>query len=55
MRIICVNTGDKFGTWYVKNLKHMIDTYSGLQYDEFVVISSENHKDVLLDLLLFYL
>ena len=24
MRIICVNTGDKFGHWYVKNLKHMI-------------------------------
>ena len=25
MRIICVNTGDKFGQWYVDNLKYMID------------------------------
>lgn len=53
MRIICVNTGDKFGTWYVKNLKHMIDTYSGLKYDEFVVITSENHKDVFNKLQMF--
>ena len=53
MRIICVNTGDKFGTWYVKNLKHMIDTYSGLKYDEFVVISSENHKGVFNKLQMF--
>ena len=53
MRIICVNTGDKFGTWYVKNLKHMIDTYSGLKYDEFVVISSENYKGVFNKLQMF--
>ena len=46
MRIICVNTGNKFDSWYTRNLKHMIDTYSGLKYDEFVVISSENYKGV---------
>ena len=33
MRIIAVNTGEKFGEWYVDNLKHMIDKYSGLKYD----------------------
>ena len=27
--------------WHVKNLKHMIDTYSGIKYDEFVVVSSD--------------
>ena len=53
VRIICVNTGDKFGHWYVKNLKHMIDTYSGLKYDEFVVITSENHKGVFNKLQMF--
>ena len=26
-RIICVNTGDKFGQWYVDNLKYMIDKF----------------------------
>ena len=41
MRIICCKFGDKFTNWHVKNLKHMIDTYSGLKYNEFVVISSD--------------
>ena len=41
MRIICCKFGDKFTNWHVKNLKHMIDTYSGLKYDEFVVVSSD--------------
>jgi len=40
MRIICVNSGDKFSKWYVDNLKYMIDTYSNLKYDEFEVITS---------------
>ena len=35
MRIIAVNTGVKFGEWYVDNLKHMIDNYSGIKYDSF--------------------
>ena len=44
MRIICVNTGNKFGQWYVDNLKHMIDNYSGLKYDSFEVITEEKYK-----------
>ena len=39
MRIICVNSGDKFAPWYVDNLKYMIDTYSNLKYDEFEIIT----------------
>ena len=30
MRIICCRFGTKFTDWHVKNLKHMIDNYSGL-------------------------
>ena len=41
MRIICCKFGDKFTNWHVRNLKHMIDTYSGLKYAEFVVVSSD--------------
>ena len=41
MRIICCKFGNKFTNWHIKNLKHMIDTYSGLKYDEFVVVSSD--------------
>jgi len=52
-RIICVNTGDKFGQWYVDNLKHMIDTYSGLKYDSFEVITEEKHKGVFNKLQMF--
>lgn len=37
-RIICCRFGDKFTQWHVDNLKHMIDNYSGIEYDEFVVI-----------------
>ena len=43
MRIIAVNTGVKFGEWYVDNLKHMIDKYSGLKYDSFEVIRDETY------------
>lgn len=43
MRIIAVNTGEKFGEWYVNNLKHMIDKYSGLKYDSFEVIRDETY------------
>ena len=43
LRIIAVNTGVKFGEWYVDNLKYMIDTYSGLNYDSFEVIRDENY------------
>ena len=53
MRIICVNTGNKFGQWYVDNLKHMIDNYSGLKYDSFEVIDEEKHKGVFNKLQMF--
>ena len=53
MRIICVNTGNKFGQWYVDNLKHMIDNYSGLKYDSFEVIEEEKHKGVFNKLQMF--
>ena len=45
LRIICVNTGTKFENWYVDNLKHMIDTYSCLQYDKFHVITEDRYDD----------
>lgn len=38
MRIICVNTGDKYSQWYTDNLKQMIDTYSKLEYTSFEII-----------------
>lgn len=41
MRIICCRFGESFTNWHVKNLKHMIDTYSGLKYDEFCVIEDD--------------
>jgi len=53
MRIICVNTGNKYTDWYVKNLKHMIDTYSELKYDEFCVITKEKHWTVFNKLQMF--
>ena len=41
MRIICCRFGNKFTNWHVKNLKHMIDKYSGLSYDSFEVIEND--------------
>ena len=49
MRIIAVNTGIKFGEWYVDNLKHMIDNYSGLKYDSFEVIRDEKYHSWLIN------
>lgn len=46
MRVICVNTGDKYDQWYTDNLKHMIDTYSQLKYDSFEVITEEIYGGV---------
>lgn len=43
LRIICVRTGDKFSQWYEDNLKHMIDNYSNLEYDEFVCIREDKY------------
>ena len=53
MRIICVNTGYKFSEWYVQNLKHMIDTYSGLKYSSFEVIRDNNYEGVFNKLQMF--
>ena len=39
LRVIAVNTGTKYSQWYVDNLKHMIDTYSNLNYNKFEVIT----------------
>ena len=41
MRIICCRFGDKFTNWHIDNLKHMIDNYSGLEYDSFEVIEND--------------
>ena len=42
-RVICVRTGEKYNQWYEDNLKHMIDTYSGLEYDSFEVIRNNEY------------
>ena len=46
MRIICCKFGDKFTDWHVDNLKHMIDNYSGLEYDSFEVITDNPYNNV---------
>ena len=46
MRVIAVNTGDKFDQWYTDNLKYMIDNYSNLNYDKFEVIDEEIYEGV---------
>ena len=45
LRVIAVRTGDKYSQWYEDNLKYMIDTYSGLNYDEFVVIREDLYDE----------
>lgn len=45
LRIICVRTGTKYDKWYEHNLKHMVDTYSNLDYDEFVCIKEDRYND----------
>ena len=46
MRIICVCTGSKFDYWYVDNLRHMIDNFSGLEYDAFEVLTESKYGGV---------
>ena len=41
LRVICVNTGEKYSQWYTDNLRHMVDKYSGLEYDTFEVCTEE--------------
>ena len=45
LRVICVRTGDKYDKWYEDNLKHMIDKYSGLEYDAFECIHDDVYDD----------
>jgi hypothetical protein len=45
LRVICVNTGDKYSDWHTDNLKHMVDKYSGLVYNEFVIIQDDVYDD----------
>ena len=45
LRVICVRTGSKYDEWYEHNLKHMVDKYSGLKYDEFVCIDEDLYDD----------
>jgi len=45
LRVICVNTGDKYSDWHTDNLKHMIDQYSGLKYDFFECITDDVYDD----------
>lgn len=44
IRVICVRTGNKYSQWYEDNLKHVIDTYSGLEYDSFEVIRDNEYE-----------
>ena len=44
LRVIAVNTGTKYSQWWTDNLIHMVDTYSGLDYDEFVVLSDDRYE-----------
>ena len=53
MRIICVNTGKKYTQWHTDNLKHMIDQYSGLKYDEFVCMDTDLYDGVFNKLIIF--
>lgn len=53
LEIICVNTGSKYGPEYVQNLKHMIDTYSNLEYTDFHVITEDRYDGVFNKLLMF--
>ena len=45
IRVICTRTGTKFNIWWEDNLKFMVDKYSGLEYDEFVVVRDEVFED----------
>lgn len=44
--IICVKTGSKYDQWYVDNLKHMVDQFSGIEYNKFEVIENEEFGGV---------
>ena len=45
IRVICARYGDRYDEWYEHQLKHMIDTYSFIEYDEFEVIRDNVYDD----------
>ena len=45
-RIICAKWGEKYTDWHVENLKHMIDTYSGINYEKFEVFTKNNYGNM---------
>lgn len=53
MRVICVCTGEKYTDWHVQNLKNMLDKYSGLEYNEYVVLTKDKYNGVFNKLLMF--
>lgn len=53
MRVICVYTGEKYTDWHVQNLKNMLDKYSGLEYNEYVVLTKDKYNGVFNKLLMF--
>lgn len=53
MRVICVCTGKKYTDWHVQNLKNMLDKYSGLEYNEYVVLTKDKYNGVFNKLLMF--
>ena len=53
LRIICCRFGEKFTDWHIDNLKHMIDTYSGIEYDEFEVMEEDLYGNWYNKLLMF--
>lgn len=44
LRVIAVRTGNKYNCWYENNLRHMIDAYSGLNYNSFEVIRDDIYE-----------
>src|SRR5210317_1223930 len=53
MRVICVCTGEKYTDWHVQNLKNMLDKYSELEYNEYVVLTKDKYNGVFNKLLMF--
>ena len=44
LRVIAVRTGNKYSEWWESNLKHMIDKFSNLNYDEFVIVRDNEYE-----------
>ena len=46
IRIIVAKWGEKYNDTYINNLKHMIDTYSGINYDKFEVFTKNSYGNM---------